>query len=88
MEILGKKSILENKAMNEVISVQFPVSKPARDDKKLKGKSVLMRFLLQRLLDALGYTFEPFSVYLIRNELLGNPHMLMGPSHDLECLVL
>lgn len=43
-----------------------------------------MRFLLQRFLDALGYTFEPFRVYLIRNEMLGNPRMLMGPTHDLE----
>lgn len=70
--------------MNEACSL----SKPARDDKTLKGNSVLMRFLFQRFLDALGYTFEPFRVYLIRNELLVNPLMLMGPSHDLEHLVV
>jgi len=47
-----------------------------------------MRFFLQRFFDALGYTFEPFRVYLIRNELLGNPHMFIRPSHDLESLAV
>lgn len=47
-----------------------------------------MSFLLQRFLDALGYTIEPFRVYLLGNELLGNPLMLTGPSYDLERLVV
>lgn len=47
-----------------------------------------MRFLFRRFLDALGSTFEPFRVYLLRDELLGNPLMLTGPSYDLECLVV
>lgn len=56
--------------------------------KENQRKSVLMSFLLQRFLDALGYTFEPFRVYLLGNELLGNPLMLTGPSYDLERLVV
>lgn len=47
-----------------------------------------MRFLFQTLLDALGYTFEPFRVYLLGNEFLGNPLMLTSPSYDLGRLVV
>lgn len=47
-----------------------------------------MRFLLQRFLDALGYTFEPFRVYLVGNEFLGNHLMFTGPSYNLECFVV
>lgn len=62
--------------MNEAISVLF------------QRQPGMKKALLQRFLDALGYIFEPFRVYLIRNELLGNPLMIMGPSHDRECLVV